>query len=114
MIKVKWDLPEAVVLLDALLANWGRTSVPDTTLLELSQMYKRKAMSTGISFDEKYRNLAGLKMQLACLQYIVSNGHTGMPNAGKVFYEAYSLFQEDPETFRRIKTDFYSRFGTME
>ena len=113
MIKIKWDLPEAVVLLDALLENWGRTSVPDTKLLELSEMYKRKATAAGISYDEKYRNLVGLKMQLACLQFIVSDGHVGMPNAAKVFYEAYELFQRDPESFKSIKQDFYFQYGDI-
>ena len=113
MIKIKWDLPEAVVLLDTLLENWGRTSVPETKLLELSEMYKRKATASGISYDEKYRNLAGLKMHLACLQFIVSEGQAGMPNASKVFHEAYELFQHDPNTFKRLKEDFYSLYGGM-
>ena len=111
MIKVRWDLPEAVVLLDVLLENWGRTSVQEEKLAELSEMYKRKASAAGIHYDEKFRNLAGLKMQLACMQYIVSNGQEGMPNAGKIFYEAFKLFQDDPHEFRRIKESFYEHFG---
>ena len=111
MIKVKWDLSEAVVLLDILLENWGLTSVQEERLQELSEMYKRKAAEAGILFDEKYRNLAGLKMQLACLQYIVTEGEEGMPNAGKIFREAYDLFQRDPEAFKSIKSEFYSKYS---
>lgn len=111
MKKIKWDLPEAVVLLDVLLENWGRTSVSDEKLLELSEMYKRKATANGVNFDEKYRNLAGLKMQLACLQFVVSEGHVGMPNAAKVFHDAYALFQRDPEEFKKIKDNFLSQYG---
>ena len=78
MIKIRWDLSEAVVLLDVLLENWGRTSVQEEKLIELSEMYKRKASAAGIHYDEKFRNLTGLKMQLACMQYIVSNGQEGI------------------------------------
>ena len=111
MNRIKWDLAEAVVLLDVLLENWGRTSVPDEKLRELSEMYKRKASAAELCYDHKFRNLAGLKMQLACLQFIVSEGQTGMPNAAKIFHEAYKLFQNDPQEFKRIKENFYYQFG---
>lgn len=111
MKKIKWDLSEAVVLLDVLLENWGRTSVPEEKLLELSEMYKRKATANGLCFDEKFRNLAGLKMQLACLQFVVSEGRAGMPNAAKVFHDAYELCLRNPEEFKKIKEDFLSQYG---
>lgn len=114
MIKIKWDLVEAVVLLDLLLENGGYTSVEDERLLALSEMYKQKANQAGIVFDEKYRNLSGLRMQLACLQYIVSDGKEGMSNAGKVFHQAYELFQTDPQRFKKIKEDFYTQFASTE
>lgn len=37
----------------------------------------------------------------------------GMPNAAKVFYEAYELFQRDPESFKSIKQDFYFQYGDI-
>lgn len=111
MNRIKWDLPEAVVLLDVLLSNWGQLSISDEKLLELSEMYKRKARAEGIVYDDKYRNLAGLRMQLACLQYVVSNGEIGMPNAAKIFREAYNLFGNNLEEFKTIKDSFYRLYS---
>ena len=114
MIKIKWNLEEAVVLLDLLLENGGSTSVQTERLLALSEMYKQKAKQAGVVFDKKYRNLPGLRMQLACLQYIISDGEKGMPNGGKVFCQAYELFQTDPQRFKKIKEDFYDKFASTE
>ena len=111
MIKIRWDLSEAVVLVDTFLTNWGRLSVPEDQLLNLSEMYKRKATASGLFFDEKYRNLSGLRMQLACVQYVVTNGQEGMPNAAKVFHDAYKLFCDNPGEFNDIKDEFYRLYG---
>ena len=43
MIKVKWDIAEAVVLLDAYMKAGETPEVSEDTLLLLSDMYKKKA-----------------------------------------------------------------------
>ena len=111
MIKVKWDIAEAVVLLDAYMKAGGTPEVSEDTLLRLSDMYKKKATEYGIEHDEKFRNLTGLKMQLQCVRYVVTEGKEGMANASKVFYEAYDLFKNNRSTFDWIKDDFYRRYN---
>ena len=111
MIKVKWDLSEAIVLMAEYFEASSYTAVSDRRLSLLSEMYKKKAVEAGIKFDEKFRNITGLKMQLACIHYIVTNGHEGMANASKVFYQAYELYQNSPQSFANIRNEFLNKFG---
>ena len=111
MIKVKWDIAEAVVLIDAYMKAGETPEVSEDTLLLLADMYKKKATEYGIEYDEKFRNLTGLKMQLQCVRYVVTEGKEGMANASKVFYEAYDLFKNNRSTFDWIKDDFYHRYN---
>lgn len=110
MIRVKWDLTEAVVLIAEYMKASTYTDITDEELFRLSEMYKKKAQDAGIVFDEKFRNITGLRMQLACIHYIVTDGKEGMSNASKVFYQAYDLYMNEPETFNKIKDDFVSLY----
>ena len=110
MIRVKWDLTEAVVLVAEYMKASAYTDITDEELFRLSEMYKKKAQAAGIAFDEKFRNITGLRMQLACIHYIATDGKEGMSNASKIFYQAYDLYMNEPETFNKIKDDFLGMY----
>ena len=105
---VLWELEEAVVLFDLYLQNG--TNVPNKQLEELSKMYQNRAKKLSLRIDEKYRNLAGLRMQLACMEYVVTGGERGLSAASKLFSETYELYQSDPVRFKQIKEEFYQKY----
>ena len=81
MIRVPWDLEEAVALLN-LYERYGETSVPPLHEIEnLSKIYQHRAHVLGLNIDDKFRNVAGLNLQLACFHYIATNGQHGMSSA---------------------------------
>ena len=73
-------------------------------------MYIKRAQYKGIIIDEKFRNLFGLKMQLACIHYVVTAGREGMSNVSKVFYDTYELYKNDDEKFQQILKEFYIKY----
>ena len=95
MIKVKWDLEEAVVLYDLYFKSGATLSVDTEKLNELSAIMKNRAAVKGVQIDEKYRNVTGLTMQIGCIHYVVTDGKEGLSNVSKIFYEAYDLYQPD-------------------
>ena len=111
MIKIKWDLSEAVALFATYMEEGATLSVSTEKLMLLSEMYKRKAKEAGLNVDEKFRNLSGLKMQLGCIHYVVTNGSEGMSNASRIFYEAYDLYRNNPAAFTQIKKDFFKKYA---
>lgn len=108
MARVTWAEEEAVALFNLYFQEG--MNAPIEKIVHLSQIYRKRAEDLGMAIDEKFRNVSGLKMQLACIQYVVTGGREGMPNASKLFYKTYELFLRDPEKYRAILNSFYEKY----
>ena len=106
MIRVPWDLEEAVALFDLYFRLVEGMDDPQMEIEALSGVYSRRAEFLGVQKDEKFRNISGLKKQLACIHYIVTDGQAGMSNGSKLFYETYHLYRNDRAIFNRILNEF--------
>ena len=110
MIRVRWDLEEAVVLFDLYLRFGNTLKIPEDEIDKLSQLYNKRAHKLGLKTDEKFRNVAGLRMQLACFHYIVTDGREGLSSYSKLFDETYKLYCLEPDKFKRIAVNFYNEY----
>lgn len=70
MIRINWDIEEAVVLLDLYLKYKGK-NLPAWELNNLTRMYRARAIALGFQVDDKFRNKAGLNFQLGGIKYVV-------------------------------------------
>lgn len=86
-------------------------NLSEDTLGSLTDMYIKRAKNNGIIIDEKFRNLSGLKIQLACIHYVVTSGKEGMSNASKLFHDTYELYKNDAEKFQQILKEFYRKYS---
>lgn len=111
MIKVKWTLEESVILIDFYFKHDESTHPSEEELESLSSIYTKRADKLGIEHDEKFRNVAGLSMQRACILYVVTDGQAGFSSASRVHYDAYKLHQNDKEKFDAIVKEFYEKFS---
>lgn len=111
MIRVRWELEEAVVLVDQYFQKDYYLNISDEEIDRLTQMYINRANDLGILIDEKFRNASGLKIQLGCIHYVVTDGEQGMQNASKVFYKAYELYQNNRDEFNDLVKDFYEKYS---
>lgn len=111
MLRVRWDIEEAVALFDLYFRNLENRNISIEELERLSAMYYRRAIELKINTDEKFRNISGLRMQLGCIHYVVTEGKAGMSGASKLFYDTYELYKKEPEVFRDILTDFYRKYS---
>lgn len=110
MIRIRWELEEAAALFDFYFRNGSTLSIPLEEIQLLSAMYQNRAKSLGLVTDEKFRNQAGLRLQLACVHYVVTNGLQGMSNANKLFYQTYDLYQKNRVCFEQIVHEFYQKY----
>ena len=110
MIRVPWELEEAVVLMDLYFKHGSTLSIPNDELLNLSNLYRNRATMLGIHVDDKFRNLSGMKMQLGCIHYVVTGGKEGMSGASRLFYQTYDLYRDDPKLFKYICNEFYDKY----
>ena len=56
MIRVQWELEEAVALFDVYFKNGASLSIPEEKLSEISKAYHNRANQLGLVVDEKFRN----------------------------------------------------------
>lgn len=117
MIRVRWELEEAVALMDLYFRYGATLSVPNDELLKLSQIYRNRANILGLNVDDKFRNLSGMKtgmkMQLGCIHYVVTGGKEGMSGASRLFYKTYDLYKNNPLEFRNICKGFYKKYQVV-
>lgn len=107
MLRVKWELEEAVALFTLYFSD---TKYTREDLLKLSAAYNKRAKLLGIKTDEKFRNINGLAMQMGCITYVVTNGEHGYSSASKLFYETYKLYQTLPDVFATILQEFNEKY----
>lgn len=112
MVKVKWDLDEAVILCDAYIKSGKTMNVKKSILENLSILLNKRAKEKGMIVDEKFRNIYGLSMQIRCIHHIATNGREGLSNVGKIFSEAYDLSENNPKEFYSIVDDFYQKYAS--
>ena len=83
MKRVKWDIEEAVALY-CLYVEYG-FPIQKEKLNKLSNVLNNRANILEIQIDDKFRNIAGLNMQSACIEYVTTNGESGLSSANKYF-----------------------------
>ncbi len=113
MIRVRWELEEAVALMDLYFRYGATLSVPNDELLKLSQIYRNRANILGLNVDDKFRNLSGMKMQLGCIHYVVTGGKEGMSGASNLFYKTYDLYKTIHVSFKMFAKNFMLRMNEM-
>lgn len=111
VIRIKWDVEEAIALFDLYFTLPDDSDLKEKKIAELSKIYNNRARILGLEVDEKFRNKAGIKMQLACIQYVVTNGKYGLSDASELFYQTHKLYKEYPQMFHLILHEFYRKYS---
>ena len=92
VIRIKWDVEEAIALFDLYFTLPDDSDLKEKKIAELSKIYNNRARILGLEVDEKFRNKAGIKMQLA-------------------FYQTHKLYKEYPQMFHLILHEFYRKYS---
>lgn len=100
--RIPWDMHETTLLIEAYF--WIQDGYIDKSVaIEIiSEELRRKAQLAGYEIDDIYRNLNGIRMQMLGIQYIVTNGKTGLRNRSKLFVDIVNLYNDKPEEFKKI------------
>lgn len=111
MKRIPWHLEESVALFDLYFKNGGTGTASAQELDQLSHLFLKRAETLGLEPDEKFRNQAGLSMQLACIHYVVTNGSAGLSGASKLFYTTYNLYRDSHAEYSEILRQFYAEYS---
>ena len=99
--RIQWNQHEVALLIDAYLkvtkgADLGQTAEG------LSLTLRKLAMQAGQTIDDTYRNVNGMKMQLANVQYLFTDGERGLSGASSMIRQMYELYKTDPAEYQTI------------
>lgn len=102
--RVPWDMSEAVIMLNALIAaREGRMSRKDA-IVAVSSELRSRAKRNGIKVDDIFRNVNGITLQMATMEYILTDGEKGMKKSSmpKLFQDAVAMYQNDRATYEKM------------
>jgi hypothetical protein len=100
--KIMWSREEAVILLDALIqvveGNIDRKSAIAAVSLEL----RTRAQKNGWIIDEVFRNVNGITLQMSSMEYVLTDGASGIKHPTKLFREVVDLYKHDKAEYLKI------------
>lgn len=99
--RISWDQYEVALLFDAYEKVSQGANINDEAT-RLSVVLRHLAEQRGISIDETYRNVNGMKMQLANVQYLFTEGKKGLSGASVMIRQMYEIYQTEPKKYRTL------------
>ena len=99
--RIPWDRYEVALLLNAY-ERVARGSDINTEAAKLSVVLRNLATYRGILIDETYRNVNGMKMQLANVQYLFTGGKKGLSGTSVMIHQMYELYTTNPVEYQMI------------
>lgn len=100
-IRIPWDCYEVALLFSAY------EQVADgadycAAAVRLSETLRALANRRGVAIDETYRNVNGIKMQLANVQYLFTDGKKGLSGASAMIHRMFELYKASPTDYQKI------------
>ena len=94
----KWDIYEAVILLDGYL-EMHQTKTPKKRMVKIiSDKLRNMAVNRGITIDDVYRNENGISYQIQSMD----SGYKVYVPATKLFVEAVDIYRKNPEKYIKL------------
>lgn len=100
-VRISWDRYEVALLFDTYERVAGGSDT-NSEAVKLSESLRTLATRKGISIDETYRNVNGMKMQLANVQYLFTRGQKGLSGASTAIRQMYELYRTDYTEYQMI------------
>ena len=99
-VRIPWKQSEAVLLVDAYFMIQNGTIGRKLAVQLISEELRKKAILSKMEIDAVFRNTNGINMRFYEIQYIASNGKTGMKNTSKLLIETFRQRSDDIENFQ--------------
>lgn len=98
----KWDKYETSLLIEAYWAIKYDSSKRRTIVSELSSTLRKRAI---LKIDDTFRNENGINMRLLELDYLFSEGKSGLKNTSYMFREMVDMYQNNRKEFEKILSE---------
>lgn len=105
-------MEESLLLIDLYLKTKDVSSqIKEPLIMNFSLFLNKRATLLGYETDEKFRNIAGIKLQLQNITYLITNGQKGLPCSTKMFVEAVKLYNCDKAAFQSSLSGVFDKYN---
>ncbi len=109
-VKIPWDKYEVALLIDSYnRVTSGELSRRDA-VSELSKRLRNGKILNGIEVSDKYRNENGIHMQMAAIEYCLTNGAKGFKSPSQLFKEIAQIYMENQDSFSNLLVEANSMY----
>lgn len=109
-VRIPWDRYE-VALLFSIYERIVNGSDISSEAAKLSADLRALAIKRGVTIDETYRNVNGMKMQIANVQYLFTNGKKGLAGASAMIRQMYELYHTNQSEYQTILKEAIQLMG---
>lgn len=100
-IRIPWDRYEIALLFHAYEHVMDGADI-NKEATELSSVLRQLAIRRNIAIDDTYRNVNGMKMQLANVQYLFTDGQKGLSGASAMIRQMFELYKANYAEYQTI------------
>ncbi|SDP76677.1 hypothetical protein SAMN05216366_1527 [Selenomonas ruminantium] len=113
--RVPFDKYERVILIDTYMKikDWPKSEWVKE-IEKLSDLYRHYGVIRGLNIDDKYRNLAGITMQIHNCDYVFTGGKHGLSGGAGWISSIMEVYDTDPEAFQAILREARERMYIKE
>jgi hypothetical protein len=94
-LRIPWDLHEAAVLLKVLIDVLNNEGKRNHAIAYVSQTLRELAVRHGVSIDDKFRNENGVALQMRTLEYVFTDGKSGLHVQTGWYFDIVRLYREE-------------------
>ena len=100
--RILWNKFEAAILLDKLIDVLEGKISRKFAVEYVSKTLRKYAIKRGLVIDDKYRNSNGINLQMCVIEYIYTDGKSGINEKTKLFQEIVDLYKNDRGNYEEI------------
>jgi uncharacterized protein (UPF0305 family) len=88
-------------MLDALLSVLNSDLSYNESVCNVSKELRQRAICKGYQIDPVFRNTNGITLQMKSMEFILTDGKSGLHKTTKLFKEAVALYKTDKDTYEK-------------
>lgn len=101
-IRVPWDEHEEVILLQTLISVLNNATKRKHAITDVSNQLRLLAVNQGKEIDSKFRNENGIALQMSKLEYVFTNGKSGLGVKTGWYFDIVRLYKEERNRYNKL------------
>lgn len=100
--RVVWNKFEVALLVDAYVKVSNGEVARKNAVSQLSKQLRNRMIMNGIEINDRFRNENGIQLQMATVEYLLTDGEKGIQCPNKLFEDVVDMYLDRHEEFVRL------------